>query len=220
MSLAKTFPAPVLETILTGLSVLFIDGAAGDIAAARQAAAEMLDDYNPRTRFELALAASIVSFTFQALDALAQAAAPNIPMTRILRLRSGAVSLSRESEKAERRLMALQKARQQNPPAEIQHEIDQPEPAQPEPAQQQPANPGPSQPEPPPATLGITAPSPIRIRSEQDRQQALRIAANIKRAEAMFAAKSSAPQPTDDAPRNAAPGHQGPTQAPTQAHIR
>jgi hypothetical protein len=45
---------------------------------------------------ELRLAANIVGFSFHALEALGQAATPEMPMTRILRLRSSAVSLSRE----------------------------------------------------------------------------------------------------------------------------
>jgi hypothetical protein len=43
--------------------------------------------------------------------ALAQAADPDVPLTRVIRLRSGAVSLSREAEKAERHLEQLREAR-------------------------------------------------------------------------------------------------------------
>jgi len=113
MSLATTLPAAILETILVHLAALFLTGAAGDPAGARQAAAQMLAAYDPQTEDELRLAAKIVGFSFQALEALGQAAAPDLPITRILRLRGGAVSLSRASEKAERRLDQLQKARRQ-----------------------------------------------------------------------------------------------------------
>ena len=77
---------------------------------------------------ELRLAANIVSLSFQALEALSQAATPDMPLTRTLRLRGGAVSLSRESHKAQRRLDKLQTARRAGIPAEAQ-----PNPAQPEP---------------------------------------------------------------------------------------
>jgi hypothetical protein len=85
----------------------------------------MLGAYHSETEDELRLAANIVGFSFHALEVLGQAAAPDIPLTRILRLRGSAVSLSRESAKAERGLAELRKARQQSipaPAAEIQPE--------------------------------------------------------------------------------------------------
>jgi hypothetical protein len=88
----------------------------------------MLSAYHPETEDELHLAASVVSFSFQALAALSQAAAPELPLTRSLRLRGGAVSLSRESHKAQRRLDKLQAGRRRGIAAETQ-----PKPAQPAP---------------------------------------------------------------------------------------
>jgi hypothetical protein len=131
MPLPTSLPAAIVETVLIRLAALFLAGAGGDTAAARHTAAQMLGAYHPQTTGELRLAANIVIFSFQALDALGQAAAPDMPLTRILRLRSGAVSLSRESAKAERRLGQIQKTRQLAVPAR-EAEI-QPEPAQPEP---------------------------------------------------------------------------------------
>jgi hypothetical protein len=128
MSLAKTLPDAILETVVIRLSALFLAGAAGDMTAARQAAAQMLSAYHPETEDELRLAANIVSFSFQALEALGQAATPDMPLTRTLRLRGSAVSLSRESHKAQRRLDKLQAARRASIAA-----ATQPEPAQPEP---------------------------------------------------------------------------------------
>jgi hypothetical protein len=174
VSLATSFPAAVLETILTRLAAFFLTGAGGDIAGARHAASQMLVAYHPETEDELSLAASIIAFSFQALEALAQAAAPDIPLTRILRLRSGAVSLSRESAKAERRLTLLQKARKQTIPAEIR-----PEPVQLE-----------SKSEKPVATFakanGLTW-----TQAHEQRQRDLRIAASLKRAEVRIAAQAS-----------------------------
>jgi hypothetical protein len=116
-SFATTLPAAILETILARLATLFLIGAGGDSIAARHAASHMLAAYHPETEDELRLAANIICFSFQGLEALAQAAAPDLSLTRILRLRGGAVSLSREATKAERRLGQLQKARQQALPA-------------------------------------------------------------------------------------------------------
>ena len=113
MSLAATLPAAILETVLIRLSALFLTGAGGDLAAARQAAYQMLSSHNPQTGDELSLAANIISFGFQALEALSQCAAPNLSLTRILRLRGSAVSLNREAEKARRSLAQCQKAGQQ-----------------------------------------------------------------------------------------------------------
>jgi hypothetical protein len=127
MSLAKTLPAAVLETILSHLAALFLTGAGGDMTAAHQAAAQTLSAYRPETEDELRLAAKVISFSFQALEALGQAATPDMPLTRTLRLRGSAVSLSRESHKAQRRLDKLQTARRAGIPA-----ATQPEPAQPE----------------------------------------------------------------------------------------
>ncbi|MGD0105670.1 MAG: hypothetical protein ABSC06_16755 [Rhodopila sp.] len=128
MSLATHLAAAILETILTRLAPLFLIGANGDLTTARHAASQILGAYHPQTNDELCLAAQIIGFSFQALEALAQAAQPDLSLTRIIRLRGSAVSLSRESEKAQRRLSQLQKARQQAIAAEIEREPASPEP--------------------------------------------------------------------------------------------
>jgi hypothetical protein len=119
-SLPATLPAAILETILGRLALLFLAGAAGDMAAARDAATQMLAAYHPETENELRLAAEIVSFSLHALEALGQASTPDMSLTKVLRLRSGAVSLSREAHKAERRLEQLQKARRAGAEAQPQ----------------------------------------------------------------------------------------------------
>jgi hypothetical protein len=204
MSLLTTFPAAIIETILIRLAALFLTGAGGDMAAARHAAAQMLNAYHPETEDELRLAAKIVCFSFQALEALSQAAAADLPLTRILRLRSGAVSLSRESTKAERRLAQLQKARRQAIPA--QPEI-QPAAAQPEPKIEKAV-----------ALIEHTGKIATAAKAKgltwtqahDEHQREMRIAASIKRAEARVAAMSNAasdyPNAAPDYP-NAAPGH-------------
>ena len=194
MSLFERFPPVVLETILTHLAGLFLAGAGNDATAARHAAAQMLTAYQPLTAEELCLAASIICFSFQALEALAQAADPNLPITRTLRLRSGAVSLNREANKARNQLTQLQKARQQAQPAPA----EQAQPVQPEP-------------QPTPATtLAMPAKSPPSIQTEADRQQELRIAASLKRAEARVAACQNTATAPNAIPTNATAHHHQP----------
>jgi hypothetical protein len=116
MSLPSTLPAAILDTILARLALLFLIGAKGDEAAARHAAAEMLASYQPQTTAELRLAANAISFSFHALEALSQSAHPDMSLNKILRLRGSAVSLSRESFKAERRLDQVQQDRRAGHP--------------------------------------------------------------------------------------------------------
>ncbi len=118
MSSPVTIPDVIFETILARLARLFLSGAQGDETAARDAAAHMLAASSPETTAELRLAANLISFSFHALEALGQAAEPDLPLTRVLRLRGSAVSLSRESHKAERRLEQLQQARRAGVPVE------------------------------------------------------------------------------------------------------
>jgi hypothetical protein len=198
MPLAKTLPAAVLETILTHLAGLFLTGAAGDITAAREAAAQMLTAYHPQTEDELRLAANVISFSFQALEALGQAATPDMPLTKILRLRGSAVSLSRESFKAQRRLDKLQTARRAGIPTETQAE-----PAQPAPKIEK--------------ALGLIADTrtvSVAAKAQgltwtkayEQRQRDLRIAASLKRAEARVAAQANV------AARSAISNHQAAAQ--------
>ena len=111
MSLPATLPAVLVETILTRLAFLFLTGAQGDLAQARDAARHTLAAHHPETEIELSLAAEIISFSFHALEALSQAATPDLSLAKILRLRGSAVSLSRESHKSQRKLDQLQSAR-------------------------------------------------------------------------------------------------------------
>ena len=180
-----TISAAILETILIRLTALFLTGAAGNAITARHAASTMLAAYHPRTEDELRLAASIISFAFQALEALAQAATPNMPLARILRLRGSAVSLSRESSKAEHRLGQLQKAR----PAEIQSE-----PAQPEPKIEKAA-----------ALIQDTGKIASAAKAKnltwtqayEQRQRDIRIAASVQKAQAKLTSASAVTAPTE-----------------------
>ncbi|MGD0105786.1 MAG: hypothetical protein ABSC06_17365 [Rhodopila sp.] len=112
MSIPATIAKAILDTVLARLVLLFLSAAAGNTEAAREAATQMLAAHDPRTADELTLAAQIVTLQFHALEALANAAEPGLSLNRILRLRGSAVSLSRESHKARRRLDQIQRARQ------------------------------------------------------------------------------------------------------------
>src|ERR1700756_5475993 len=125
MSLAD-LPEAFLQTILHQIALLLLQAAGADMEAARHAAAATLSTYDPQTEAELRLAARIVGFSLQAGEALAQAADPEMPLTRVLRLRTGTVSLSREAEKTERRLEKLREARQQNEDPEPLPESESP----------------------------------------------------------------------------------------------
>jgi hypothetical protein len=125
MSIAATFLPAILDTILGRLTLLFLPATNGDMAAARDAAAQMLQSYDPETENELRLAAAVISFSLHALEALNQAATPDMPLNKILRLRGGAVSLGRACDKAEHRLEQLQQARRDG----IQPESAEIEPA-------------------------------------------------------------------------------------------
>jgi len=110
MSLPVDLPRIVLDTILGRLARLFL-GAADNEAAARDAALSILTAYNAETEEELSLAAEIVCFRMQTLEALSDAADPGLPLTKVLRLRSGAVSISRECHKSQRKLDQLRRDR-------------------------------------------------------------------------------------------------------------
>lgn len=192
MSQATIFPAALLETILAPLIALFLPGAAGDAVAARHAASQMLSAYHPENDDELRLAAKIVGFSIQALQALGQAATPDMPLTRILRLRSGAVSLSRASEKAQRRLECLRKAAQQDvlvKPAESRPEPAPSERAKPERIIENAA-------ELVEDTRQVATVAKANgvswTRAYEQRQQDLRIANSLKKAEARMAAFADA----------------------------
>lgn len=116
MSPTTNLPAAILDMVLAHLALLYLAATGGDLAAARHAAGQMLAAYHPETPDELHLAAEIISFSAHALEALGQASGPDLPLTKILRLRGGAVSLSRESHKSHRKLDQLQTVRRAGTP--------------------------------------------------------------------------------------------------------
>lgn len=106
-----SLPDALLKSVIQPLALLLLPGAADDIAAAWKAAIATLRTYDPRTEAELRLAARIVCFNLQAGEAVAQAGLPDMPILRAIRLRAGAVALSREADRAEARLERHRAAR-------------------------------------------------------------------------------------------------------------
>jgi hypothetical protein len=131
MSFPATIAQAILDTVIGRLALLFLTGACGDMIAARYAASQMLAAYNAETPDELGLAAEIVSLQFHTLEALSYASDPELSLNKILRLRGGAVSLSRESHKARRRLDQLQRTRRTGIMVQPRSEAAQPKSAQP-----------------------------------------------------------------------------------------
>jgi len=111
MSLPSPITPATLDTVLGHLSGHFMTGSNGDLPTARHAASRMLAAYKVETEEELHLAADIVNFGFHALEMLSESAAPDLSLNNKLRLRTGAVSLSRETHKARRKLDQIQRAR-------------------------------------------------------------------------------------------------------------
>jgi hypothetical protein len=89
------------------LAPLFIDAAANDAAAARDAAQAMLDSYGARTDRELRLATLAIAFSLGALDALSRAVDQDLSTNQVLRLRGNANALNRAAEQNENRLEKL-----------------------------------------------------------------------------------------------------------------
>jgi hypothetical protein len=127
-----------------------------------------------------------VGFSFQALEALSQSATPDMQLTRILRLRGSAVSLSRESHKAQRRLDQLQKARREGIPA--QPAETQPEPAQPEPRTERAID---LIEDTRTIAAAAKAPGVTWTQAYEQSQRDKRIAASLKRAEDRVAAQAN-----------------------------
>ncbi|HVY13682.1 MAG TPA: hypothetical protein VHB27_00540 [Rhodopila sp.] len=116
-------PTAFLYVILSQLAALLLQGAGGNRDEAWEAAKTLVMGHSPQTVTELRLIVRSLTLSLQAGEALAQAVQPDMPLNRVIRLRSGAVALTREATKAERGLEKLHTARAQG----------QPEPVQPEP---------------------------------------------------------------------------------------
>jgi hypothetical protein len=109
MPLPVSITASVFERILGFLTPLFRDNDVDDASSAREAARDVLSSYGARTNRELRIAALCIAFGFGALDALSRAAAPELPLNQVMRLRGNANALNRAAQQNESRLEKLQK---------------------------------------------------------------------------------------------------------------
>jgi hypothetical protein len=138
-----TIAPAFLEEMVAHLLHLFIRGAGGDEAAARHAVLSTLAAYHAEDEQELRLAAEIISFGFAALEALAKAMNPDLPLNAVLRLRGNANAAHRSGHQCQRTLDKLRKERRtaavHSPAPEtparsaIPPEATEPAPAQPDP---------------------------------------------------------------------------------------
>ena len=132
MTLPSHLSPTILSASISHIAPLFMAAAKVEEQAARAAVTDLLADYKPQTNEELTLAADIVHYRFLAMDNLARSSDPELSLTKVLRLRGSAVSLSREAHKAQRKLDKLQASRTTLiPEAGIPETAPQPEPAPP-----------------------------------------------------------------------------------------
>jgi hypothetical protein len=175
----------IIDTVLGHLAIHFMSAADNDLPAARHAASRILACHAVETEEELQLAADIISFGFHVLEALSEAADRDLSVDTRIRLRASAVSLSRESHRARRKLDQLQRARL-TPAAQP---TEQPAP------QNQPLNAETKPDAEPPAGLMELAREAIQActkkgrvqtwtQTRQQRRQAQRAAENIRRTNA------------------------------------
>src|SRR3954462_3961657 len=110
-------PSPALrEQAAAALAPFFMTGADSDTAAAREAAASILDDYAPMTTKELQLAAQIVAFSFAALACLGAAAMVRTQdLDVMLDLQESALAMNALSDKSTKALEARQRERERAP---------------------------------------------------------------------------------------------------------
>jgi hypothetical protein len=92
----------LLHLIAALLAPIFLGVTAGDVALARKAAIETINDYRARNNIDLIAIAQIVGCGLAALGSLSQSMAEDLSLSMILRLRGSAVSLNRSAEQNRR----------------------------------------------------------------------------------------------------------------------
>jgi hypothetical protein len=164
----------ILSATINQIAPLLIQRTGCDEHASRAALTALLADYKPETNEEFTLAADIVHYRFLAVDNMARSVEPNLPLTKVLRLRGSAVSLSREAHKTQRKLDKLQFTRTRAvPEPEAQPQLALPpavmpnEPAPTEAAPAEPAKTEPAQIAPTMADPAATLPVPTEVASNQ-----------------------------------------------------
>jgi hypothetical protein len=97
-------PGILLTLIVALLAPMFLGVTAGDIALARMAAVQTINDYRAQNRADLMAVAQIVACGLAALGSLSLSMADEISLSMTLRLRGNAVALNRSAEQNRRAL--------------------------------------------------------------------------------------------------------------------
>jgi hypothetical protein len=118
MSVPSQLFTVMFEKCATFLAAFFLEQAGGDAALARQHAATVLRNEQPRTADEVRLITLTLAFDFGALDALGQAASAELSINQKLRLRGNAVALGKASTQHHQALDRLRDPRQDAAPEE------------------------------------------------------------------------------------------------------
>src|SRR3954464_2071794 len=89
----------LLDLVITLLTPMFLAAAEGNLAFARQAAAETLNAYRTETQSDLITVAKIIGFGLAALVALSLSMADDLPLPTVLRLHASASASDRSEHR-------------------------------------------------------------------------------------------------------------------------
>jgi hypothetical protein len=97
-------PGILVSLIVTLLAPMFLGVTAGDVALARLAAMQTINDYRAQNHADLIAVAQIIACGLAALGSLSLSMADEISLSMTLRLRGNAVALNRSAEQNRRAL--------------------------------------------------------------------------------------------------------------------
>jgi hypothetical protein len=106
-------PATLVRLLLIPLARFLLPTSDNDLNTAKANAQALIEDFDPRSTIEFRLAIRITLFSLEAASATAQASDPDRSVNQAIQLRKGAIALTREADKAERRLEQLRATRKQ-----------------------------------------------------------------------------------------------------------
>ena len=125
---AQLYPGEIfINLVITLLARMFLEGAGGNQALARQSAAETLESYRTEGGLpDIILAAELIGFGLAALGSLSLSMANDIPVALALRLRNNANACNRSAGNARKALAANrpEPSPAPPPPPEPDPEID------------------------------------------------------------------------------------------------
>lgn len=107
-------PPLMLKALLLPLAKLLLQAANQDQQVAWDNAVAYVKTFDPRSASELRLAIRVAIYNLQSNEALAQAGDPATTTSQAIRLRTGAMSLARNADKAENQLKKLRSERSQS----------------------------------------------------------------------------------------------------------